>query len=76
MLSKNIDNMCRIFFNETKNMRKVPMIFDIEIDFESQIFGLFDTSPILKISFGYVHFLANIFLILYPPWKTPQPLLP
>ena len=29
-----------------KKFRKVQMIFDVEIDFESQISALFDTSPL------------------------------
>ena len=50
------------------------MIFDIEIDFESQILALFDTnSQNSIISFAYVDPLAKIFPILYPRWKTLQP---
>ena len=47
-----------VFFNENK-IRKIWMIFDVEIDFESQISELFDTSPLRTnsqnsmISFNY-----------------------
>ena len=34
-----------VFFHE-KKIRKIPMIFHIEIDFESQILALFDTYPL------------------------------
>ena len=60
MLSKKVNNKkCAsklIFFIE-KKLRKIPMIFDIKIDFESQIFALFDSSPLIQnsiIYFGYV----------------------
>ena len=33
-----------------KKLRKIQMIFDIEIDFESQILALFDTSPLHQFS--------------------------
>ena len=36
-----------IFINE-KKMRKIQIIFDIEIDFESQILALFDISPLTQ----------------------------
>ena len=38
-----------VFFNE-KKLRKIPMIFDIKFDFESQILALFDTSPLNQFS--------------------------
>ena len=56
MLSKNVNNKCvpnLVFFNE-KKLRKIPMIFDIEIDFESQILALFDTSPLHQFFFQKV----------------------
>ena len=39
-----------------KKLRKIPMIFDIEIDFKSQILALFDTSPLHQFS-KFKHFL-------------------
>ena len=33
-----------------KKLRKIPMIFDIKTIFESQILGLFDTSPLHQFS--------------------------
>ena len=51
ILSKNDNNKkCAsklIFINE-KKMRKIQIIFDIEIDFESQILALFDISPLTQ----------------------------
>jgi hypothetical protein len=38
-----------IFFNE-KNLRKIPMILTLKIDFESRILALFDTSPLHQFS--------------------------
>ena len=51
-----------------KKMRKIPMIFDIEIDFKSQIFRTFWHFPIKpnsqnsKISYWYVDSWAKTFL--------------
>ena len=56
-----------------QKLRKIQMIFDIEIDFESQILALFDSLPLIQnsiISFGYVDFKAQICLILYPPFEN------
>ena len=48
---KNVNNKKHapklIFFNE-KKLRKILIIFDIKIDFESQIFALFDSSPLIQ----------------------------
>ena len=53
ILSKNVNNKkCApklAFFNE-KKLRKSRISFDIEIDFESQILALFDSSPLIQIS--------------------------
>jgi hypothetical protein len=38
-----------VFFNE-KKIRKIQMIFDLENDFESQSWALFDTFPLLQLS--------------------------
>ena len=51
------------------------MIFDVEIDLESQILALFDISPLHQFSkfydFLWVYwFLGKNFLILYPPFKN------
>ena len=45
MVSKNANNKkCAPKF-QWKKLRKIPMIFDVKNDFESQILALFDTSP-------------------------------
>ena len=38
-----------VFFNE-KKLKKFRMIFDIEMDFDSQILALFDASPLHQFS--------------------------
>ena len=58
-----------------KKIRMIRMIFDIEIDFESQM-APFDTFPHYTnsknsiISLGYVDSYAKIFIILYPPLEN------
>ena len=78
MLSKNVNNRkCApklILFN-WKKMRKIPMIFDIEINFESQILAFFDTSPLHLFSkFNNILWVCwflgkNISNFVHPAWK-------
>ena len=41
-------NVLLNWYSSMEKMRKIRMIFDIEIDFESQILALFGSSPLIQ----------------------------
>jgi hypothetical protein len=45
-ITKNV--LLNWYFLMKKKLRKIRMIFDIKIDFESQILALFDSSPLIQ----------------------------
>ena len=60
MLSKNASKL--VLFKE-KKLRKILIIFDMKIDFESQILALIDSLPLLQFSkFGNFIRLQLIFI--------------
>ena len=67
-----------LLLNWYSSMKK--RIRKIWIDFVRQILAIFDSLQIVQNSkfnnFLCYFFNAKIFLILYPPMKTPQPILP
>ena len=51
-MTKNV--LINWYSSMKKNLRKIWMIFDVEIDFESQILALYDNLPLIQNSrFNY-----------------------
>ena len=51
-MTKNV--LLNWYSSMKKNLRKIWMIFDVEIDFESQILALYDNLPLIQNSrFNY-----------------------